>query len=63
MNLWVVNTSPLVFLGYLNRLEVLRGEGQEIVIPRAVAQEITEKPDAAAQAVQRACQRGCRCEM
>jgi hypothetical protein len=31
MSLWLVNASPLVFLGYLNRLELLREEGQEIV--------------------------------
>jgi hypothetical protein len=26
MNIWVVNTSPLVFLGNLGRLELLRHE-------------------------------------
>jgi predicted nucleic acid-binding protein len=55
MSIWVVNTSPLVFLANLNRLELLRGEGREICIPRAVAEEVAEKPDAAAQAVQAAC--------
>lgn len=52
MSIWVVNTSPLVFLGNLSRLELLRYEGREVYIPRAVAEEIAEKPDAAAQAVQ-----------
>src|SRR2546422_7165009 len=55
MSIWVVNTSPLVFLGNLDRLELLRQERREICIPRAVAEEIAEKPDAAAQAVQAAC--------
>jgi uncharacterized protein len=54
MSIWVVNTSPLVFLGNLRRLELLRQEGQEVYIPRAVAREVAEKPDAAAQAVQAA---------
>ena len=54
MSVWVVNTSPLVFLGNLRRLELLRQEGQEVYIPRAVAREVAEKPDAAAQAVQAA---------
>ena len=44
------------FLGNLGRLELLRHEGQEVYIPRAVAEEIAEKPDAAAQAVQAACE-------
>jgi uncharacterized protein len=55
MSVWVVNTSPLVFLGNLGRLELLRHEGRQVYIPRAVAEEIAEKPDAAAQAVQAAC--------
>jgi predicted nucleic acid-binding protein len=55
MSIWVVNTSPLVFLGNLDRLELLRQEGREIFIPRAVAEEVAEKTDAAAQAVQMAC--------
>jgi len=49
MSIWVVNTSPLVFLGNLQRLELLRQEGREVYIPRAVAEEVAEKPDAAAQ--------------
>jgi predicted nucleic acid-binding protein len=55
MSIWMVNTSPLVFLSTLGRLELLRHEGQEMYIPRAVAEEIAEKPDAAAQAMQTAC--------
>src|SRR5215813_8341493 len=55
MSIWVVNTSPLVFLGNLGRLELLCYEGREVYISRAVAEEIAEKPDAAAQAVQAVC--------
>jgi len=55
MSIWVVNTSPLVFWGNLGRLELLRHEGREVYIPRAVAEEIAEKPAAAARAVQAAC--------
>ena len=55
MSVWVVNTSSLVFLGNLGRLELLRHAEREVCIPRAVAEEIAEKPDAAAQAVQDAC--------
>jgi predicted nucleic acid-binding protein len=55
MSIWVVNTSPLVFLGNLGRLELLCQEGREVYIPRAVAEEIAEKPDAVAQTVQAAC--------
>ena len=51
MSIWVVNTSPLVFLGNLGRLELLRYVGREVYIPQAVA----EKPDVATQATQAAC--------
>ena len=50
MSIWVVNTSPLVFLGNLGRLELLRHEGREVYIPREVAEEIAEKPHVAMQA-------------
>ena len=40
MSIWVVNTSPLVFLGNLGRL--LRHEGREVYIPQVVAKEIAE---------------------
>ena len=33
MSVWVVNTSPLVFLGNLGRLELLQQEGREVCIP------------------------------
>jgi hypothetical protein len=55
MSLWVVNPSPLVFLGNLGRLELLRHEGRAVYIPPAVTVEVAQKPDAAAQAFQAAC--------
>jgi hypothetical protein len=55
MSIWLVNISPLVLPGNVDRLELLRHEGCEVYIPQAVAEEIVEKPDAAAPAVQIAC--------
>ena len=55
MSIWVENTLLLVLLGNLDRLELFRHTGREVYIPRTVAKEIAEKPDAAAQAVQAAC--------
>lgn len=55
MSMWVVNTSPLVFLGHLGRLELLQDEGREVYIPRAVVEEVAQKPDMAAQALHMAC--------
>jgi hypothetical protein len=55
MSIWVVTASPLVFLGNLGRLELLRHEGREVDNPPAVAEKIAEKPVTAAQAVQTCC--------
>lgn len=55
MSLWVVDTSPLVFLGHLDRLELLRHPGREVCRPQAVADEIAAKADTATQAVEAAC--------
>jgi predicted nucleic acid-binding protein len=55
MSVWVVNTSPIVFLGHLGQLELLQHEGREVYIPRAVVEEVAQKPDTAAQALQTAC--------
>jgi hypothetical protein len=55
MSVWVANTSPLVFLGHLGRLELLQQEGREVYIPQAVVEEVAQKPDTAAQALQAAC--------
>ena len=55
MSIWLVKTSSLVFLDNLGRLELLRRVRWEVCIPRAVAEEIAEKLDAATQAAQAAC--------
>jgi uncharacterized protein (DUF433 family) len=55
MSLCLANTSPLVFLCNLGRLELLR-HNREVCIPPTVAEEIAEKPDTATQAVQAACE-------
>jgi hypothetical protein len=33
MSIWVVNMSPLVFLGNLHWLELLRHEGRKVYVP------------------------------
>ena len=44
MSIWVVNTSPLVFLGNLSRLELLRHEGREVYIPRRSLRRSPKNP-------------------
>ncbi len=56
MTIWVANTSPLVFLGHLGRLQLLRREARQVCLPLAVLAEIREKPDADCRAVEDACQ-------
>ena len=48
MSLWITDTSPLIFLSRLNRLDLLRREADEIVAPSAVLREIAEYRDEAA---------------
>lgn len=52
MTTWVVDTSPLIFLTKLGRLELLRAEARTICVPQAVIDEIRAKPDEAAQLVE-----------
>lgn len=47
MRLWVVDTSPLIFLAKLDRLDLLRKSADQVVAPPAVFQEIAEHPDEA----------------
>jgi hypothetical protein len=35
MSLWVTDSSPLIFLAKLNRLDLLRQEAQEVLVPPA----------------------------
>ncbi len=45
MTIWVVNTSPLIFLSHLDRLNLLQSEGREVFIPRAVLDEVVTRED------------------
>jgi predicted nucleic acid-binding protein len=51
MRLWVVDTSPLIFLAKLDRLEFLKSGADQVVAPPAVFREIGEYPDAANQKI------------
>lgn len=52
MSLWVVDTSPLIFLAKLDRLDLLRRAADEVVAPPAVFREIDEYPDAASEKIE-----------
>jgi predicted nucleic acid-binding protein len=54
MSLWVTDSSPLIFLAKLNRLDLLRQEAQEILAPPAVLREITEQDDEAKRQLEKA---------
>lgn len=57
MSEWIVNASPLVFLGNAGRLELLRDvSGGRIVVPAAVVREVTRSAhcDRASRAVEAA---------
>jgi predicted nucleic acid-binding protein len=48
-------TTPLVSLGQPRRPELPQHERREVYIPRAVVEEVAQKPDTAAQALHMAC--------
>ncbi len=52
MRLWVVDTSPLIFLAKLDRLDLLRSAADRIVAPPAVFLEIAEHPDDASERIE-----------
>lgn len=52
----IVNSTPLLILGKIGKLEILHKMYQEIIIPQAVFHEVTKKNDIAGKAVQAACQ-------
>jgi predicted nucleic acid-binding protein len=54
MKLWVSDTSPLLFLAKLDRLDLLRRTAVEIAAPNAVLQEIQQRPDEASRKLQEA---------
>jgi predicted nucleic acid-binding protein len=53
---WVVDTSPLLFLAKLGRLDLLRSGADVICVPSAVLAEVRVKSDAATYAIENACQ-------
>lgn len=52
MSLWVVDTSSLLFLAHLDRLDLLRREADEILVPPAVFQELRAKTDSAVKRIE-----------
>lgn len=54
MRLWVVDTSPLIFLAKLDRLDLLKRGADQIVAPPAVLREIDEYPDSASERIEEA---------
>jgi uncharacterized protein len=51
MTRWVVDSSPLIFLAKLDRLELLRREADEILAPPAVIEEVRFHPDSASRKI------------
>lgn len=47
MSLWVADTSPLIFLAKLDRLDLLQRGAKEILVPPAVVAEVQEYRDEA----------------
>ena len=45
MTRWVVDTSPLIFLAKLDRLDLLRKGADEILAPPAVIEEVRAHPE------------------
>jgi predicted nucleic acid-binding protein len=54
MTTWVVDTSPLIFLSKLERLDLLRQGTDKVYVPQAVLDEIRAKPDEATIAIEQA---------
>lgn len=50
----IVNSTPLIALAKVNKLEILKGMYEHIIIPEAVYREVTEKDDVAAQRIEAA---------
>lgn len=54
MSRWVTNTSPLIFLAKLNRLELLQKAADEVFVPSAVIEEIRQHSDEASEKIEEA---------
>ncbi len=62
MSCWVVDTGPLVYLAQLDRLDLLQQGADEILVPPAVLQEVSAKPDLSASMIADAGRTWLRCE-
>jgi hypothetical protein len=51
VTVWVIDTSPLLFLAKLGHLELLRKSAETICIPQAVLDEVQMKPDSASEMI------------
>jgi len=54
MSLWVTDSSPLIFLAKLDRLDLLRKEAEVVLAPPAVLEEIAGQDDEAKRSIQEA---------
>jgi predicted nucleic acid-binding protein len=54
MSRWIVDTSPLIFLAKLDRLDLLRTSADEVLVPAAVVGEVRAHPDEASQKIENA---------
>lgn len=54
MTRWVVDTSPLIFLAKLDRLDLLRRGADEVLAPPAVIEEVRQHPDDASRRIEEA---------
>jgi predicted nucleic acid-binding protein len=54
MSRWVVDTSPLIFLAKLDRLDLLQRAAEEVFVPPAVVQEVRQYPDKASLKIEEA---------
>jgi uncharacterized protein len=54
MSRWIVDTSPLIFLAKLDRLDLLRKSADELLVPAAVVEEVRAYPDDAGQKIEEA---------
>ncbi len=62
MSCWVVNTSPLIYLAQLDRLDLLRRGADEILVPPTVLEELGAKPDPSSFRIDDARRTWLRCE-
>lgn len=52
MSRWVVDTSPLIFLAKLDRLDLLRRSADKVLVPAAVIEEVRAYPDEASRKIE-----------